>query len=109
MNGDLFVEHIVKEKLHSGECILVISKKDFSPGWSALRLITDPKDPNKPLIEWTRDGTSTGDRPVRFGLTCLDRYRHWSSKILTVPISGCGGSGLMKYPVCGGRPRKVDK
>jgi len=52
MNGDLFDEQIVKEKLHNGECILIVNKKDFSPTWSDLRLIADVKDPIKPLIGW---------------------------------------------------------
>ena len=52
MNPDLFDEQILKEKLHNGECIMVVNKKDFSPTWSDLRLIADAKDPIKPLIGW---------------------------------------------------------
>ena len=52
MNGDLFDEKIVKEKLHNGECTLVENKKEFSPAWSDRRLIAPATDPIKPLIEW---------------------------------------------------------
>jgi hypothetical protein len=92
MNGDLFDEHTVQEKLNNGECILVINKKNSSPGWSDLRLIADANDPNKPLIGWAvcrfcqaafRTHSKADNRGKRknHGLTsCMKHLEHCRSR-----------------------------
>ncbi|CAF1668325.1 unnamed protein product, partial [Adineta ricciae] len=52
MNPDLLDDVLVKEKLKSGELLMVINTKDRTSTWSDLRLIADAKDSDTPLVGW---------------------------------------------------------